>query len=92
MTETDSTRPLSPHERASVARLLEAAHGALMSEIRPEDGRDLLRAVTDALQRGALDIRRGYRAGDLDSVTWHLHAFVGDLLAKRSPDAPHPAG
>ena len=78
----DSTAPLEAHERAATARLMEAARDALRSEIRPEQAIDLLRMVTDSLERAALDLRRGHRAAEIDTLTSRLHAFVGDLLGQ----------
>jgi hypothetical protein len=78
---TSMDTPLSPHERASIARLFEAAVEALGDE-RATHARNAqafnghLRWVAD---RAALAVRQGHRAHLLDQLTAGLDTFVASL-------------
>jgi len=76
-----SDRPLDPHERASIARLLEAAVEALGNERATSRDRiqllaGYLRSVADS---AALIVRQGHRAHLLDKLAADLDAFVVSL-------------
>jgi hypothetical protein len=82
MDKAETTRPLQADERAAVARLLESAHAALMNDDIPLGrGNIVLGFVTYALERAALDVRRGHRAGDLDTVARDLDRRVHQLVS-----------
>jgi hypothetical protein len=80
MDTQNSSRPLAADERSAVAVLLEAAHAALMNEAIPYGkGNVALGFIAHALERGALDVRRGHRAGDLRTVARDLERRIRQL-------------
>ncbi len=79
MDTPDSTSPFTPDERASVARLLEQAAAALAADVPDDRAPVLFGTLQHALRRGATDIRRGHRSGDLDTVTGELRRLVAEL-------------
>jgi hypothetical protein len=79
--QTDSTAPLDPSERAAIARLLERVRATLLDDRftaaqRPE----VLGYLTHVVERAALDLRRGHRAADLDTLAGQLGRFVSRLV------------
>lgn len=81
MASTDSTSPLTPSERASIARLFEATRDHLSD---PRLDFDRLRSLTTWLAVGfdrvSLAVRQGYRAAVIDRVTADLDAYVAQLV------------
>ncbi len=80
MTNRDSTEPITPHERAAIARLLQACCEVLQDErIRPEDGRKVLRQLLTTLDRGMLAVRREH-PWIVERITSELDRFVETLI------------
>jgi hypothetical protein len=80
MASRDSTAPLEASERAAVARFLDQAHATLLDDrITAERGHYILGFLVDALHRAAVDVRRGNRSADLDTVTSDLARRVEQL-------------
>jgi hypothetical protein len=78
---TSMDTPLSPHERASIARLLEATVEALGNErathaMNAQAFTTHLRWIAD---RAALAVRQGHRAHLLDQLTADLDTFIASL-------------
>ncbi len=81
MDNAETTRPLAADERSAVAALLESAHAALMNpDIPVGRGNIVLGFVAHALERGALDVRRGHRAGDLRTVARDLDRRIREII------------
>ena len=71
----------SPHERAAVARLMEASREALLDGQVPRAERHrLLAYLITVLDQAALAVRQGYRAHLLDRLTADLDRFVAGLI------------
>jgi hypothetical protein len=71
--------PVTPHERASIARCFTAIHAALLTEVDAE-AREVLRiAIANMADLANLDVRRGYRALHLDEMVGQLDRFIADL-------------
>jgi hypothetical protein len=83
LVQKDSTAPLDPGERSAIARLLETAHAALTEERIPV-GREsvLLGTLIYAIERAALDVRRGHRAADLNLITADVRDTIAELLGE----------
>jgi len=75
----ETTRPIDAAERGAVARLLEQAAAALAADVPDDRAPVLFGTLQHALRRGATDIRRGHRSGDLDTVTGELRRLVAEL-------------
>lgn len=84
MSGQDSTAPLSPHERASTARALEALGASLdPSRLVNVDVAEVYRLLGFASYfcgRVALDLRQGYRAPAIDRTTGDLDRFMAALV------------
>ncbi len=88
----DATSALSIYERSAAARALEAIADALdddrLTELGPRALFNVLGYVIGTARRCALDLRRGYRAGDLDSTTRALRDYM-DALPEEPPESAH---
>jgi hypothetical protein len=75
-----SSRPPDPGERAAAARALEAIAEALDSQATtPATAWQVCGHVQALCERVALDLRRGYRAGDMDSAVGEFDRRIADL-------------
>lgn len=80
--------PIEAAERASIARLLEAARDALQdSRLHLLELRDLADHLVGAFDRASLDVRRGWREAALDAITAELDRYREQLAdAAERPD------
>jgi hypothetical protein len=75
----------SPHERAAVARLLEATREHLLDRRVPRAERHrLLAYLVTMLDQASLAVRQGYRAHLLDRLTADLDRFVAELVGDQA--------
>jgi hypothetical protein len=72
--------PLSPNERASAARLMEAVRDALAAQLDPPAKYQLCGYVQTTLDRGAIALRQGNRAAAMDRATSDLDHYLAALV------------
>jgi len=64
---------------------MEACAAALAADVPNDHVPVLFGSLQHALRRGATDIRRGHRAGDLDTVTGELRRLLAELAGEDEP-------
>ncbi len=81
---TVKTEPVESHERAVIARLLQACTEVLTdSRIDSRDRHLVLRALTQTLDRGMLAVRRGH-PWVVERITAELDRSVETIIKERA--------
>jgi hypothetical protein len=92
MDRKDSTAPLDLGERASVARLLEAARDSLGDKrLHLLDRIEVADYLVTVFDGAALDVRRGWREGRLDAAVGELDRLVQRLADAAAAPESNPA-
>jgi len=81
----ENSSEFSPHERAAVARLMEASREALLNHQVPRAERHrLVVYIIPMLDQAALAVRQGSRAHLLDRLTADLDRYVAELVGDQA--------